>query len=61
MPHDAAGNLIQKGDLVKVTFVVKDVYASDEYCNCSLETVAPMYPGEHKTALTVNTKQVVKE
>jgi len=58
MPHDANGNVIKNGDRVKVAFIVKEVYQGEEYCNCSLETVHPMYPGEHKTALTVNTRQV---
>ncbi len=59
MPHDANGRVIQKGDRVDVPCVVTSISTGEEYCNCSLETVHPMYPGEYKTGITVNAKQVV--
>ncbi len=57
MPHDVNGRVIKKGDRVNVRCVVKEVQAGEEYCNCLLETVHPMYPAEHKTSLVVNTRQ----
>jgi hypothetical protein len=61
MPHDKHGNKLNSGDIVIVRFTVKDVYDGTDYCNLSLETVDPMYPGENKTALTLNTQQVELE
>ena len=57
MPHDKNGKLVEKGATVNVSFKVVDVYTGDDYCNASLETVEPMFPGDHKTGLTINTKQ----
>ncbi len=58
MPHDLNGKPVVEGDMVIVRFKVVSVTTGEEYCNASLETLEPMYPGEHKTALTVNTRQV---
>jgi len=60
MPHDKNGKLVENGARVRVDFIVTNVYQTegDGYCNASLETVEPMFPGQHKTSLTVNTKQV---
>lgn len=58
MPHDKNGTLVNVGAKVRVDFTVTQVYQGDDnYCNASLETVEPMFPGEHKTALTINTRQ----
>jgi hypothetical protein len=61
MPHDANGLPVKKGDLVNVPCIVNDVQLGEEYCNCTLETVHAMYPGENKTSIVVNAKQVVGE
>lgn len=58
MPHDKKGNPLRTGDVVAVRFTVRDVFPSEDYCNLNLETVEPMYPGEHRIALTLNTRQV---
>jgi hypothetical protein len=34
------------------------VSTGEEYCNVNLETVEPMFPGEYKSAITLNAKQV---
>lgn len=60
MPHDREGNLLSEGDIVMVPAVVKSVSTGTDYCNVSLETVESMYPGEHKSAMSLNAKQVVK-
>jgi hypothetical protein len=58
MPHDMNGNLLKPGDRVSMWFDVKVVQTGDEYCNLTLESVEPMYPGNSKTGLSVNAKQV---
>lgn len=60
MPHDKNGKLLKAGDAVLVPCVVKEVHAGEEYCNVQLETQEPMYPGEYKSGITLNAKQVVK-
>lgn len=61
MPHDAKGNLLQVGDEVIIRAKVKDVQTSEEYCNVTLVTTAPMPPYAEGTTLTLNTKQVEKD
>jgi len=60
MPHDKNSVPIVEGDRVYVECVVKQVMTGNEYCNVTLETVEPMYPGPFKSEITLNTKQVVK-
>lgn len=59
MPHDANGTLLEKGDVVELVCRVKDVQAGEEYCNLTIETVTPMYPGNSVSCVVVNAKQVV--
>lgn len=61
MPHDKNGQLLQVGDVVNLLCKVKHINTENEYCNLSLETVEPMYPGDYKTAISVNSKQVIKQ
>jgi hypothetical protein len=60
MPHDINGDELHVGDLVTVRCRVKRIELTEEYCNVSLETTEQMYPGTHYSALTLNSKQVVK-
>lgn len=60
MPHDRNGKLLEAGDSVKIDAVVKSVMTGEEYCNVTVETVEPMYPGDYKTTITLNAKQVEK-
>ena len=60
MPHDKNGQILKVGDKVNVPCVVKEVHAGDEYCNLSLETEEVMFPGEQKSGMVLNTKQVLK-
>jgi hypothetical protein len=60
MPHDKNGNLLEVGDLVGIKAVVTAIHAGEEYCNLSLETEEVMFPGDNKTALSLNAKQVKK-
>lgn len=58
MPHDMNDRLLQVGDRVTVEFEVVSISTAEEYCNCNIATVIPMYPGESKVQLWVNTRQV---
>lgn len=60
MPHDANGQTLKAGDRVTMEFEVTEVTELDNYCNISLESVLPIYPGTGKTALhAVNSRQVI--
>lgn len=61
MPHDKNGQLLKEGDLVNVPCVVKSITTGEEFCNLSVETTEPMYPGDQKNFITLNAKQVVKQ
>lgn len=60
MPHDKNGEPLVEGDLVMIPAVIKGISTGTDYCNLSLETVEPMFPGEHKTGISLNAKQVLK-
>ena len=60
MPHDKNGQLLAVGDKVTIEAVVTSVQTGEEYCNVGVETIEPMFPGEHKTGITLNAKQVIK-
>jgi len=60
MPHDMHGIPISVGDRVRVPAVVVQVTTGEEYCNVTLATELPMFPGEIKTSLVLNAKQVEK-
>lgn len=61
MPHDRDGKLLQVGDLVDVPCIVKEIHATEEFCNATLEIVQPMFPGNNRTTIVVNTKQSLKQ
>ena len=58
--HDKFGREIKAGDLVLVPCVVRETYQTDEYCNVKVSTTEPMFPGNERTTMTLNTRQVVK-
>jgi len=60
MPHDKNGQQLSVGDDVLIRATVTNVSAGEEYCNVNLETVEPMFPGEHKTPIVLNARQVEK-
>lgn len=37
---------------------VKEIHLTEEYCNVTLETAEPMYPGTNRTGIVLNAKQV---
>ena len=60
MPHDKLGQPLAVGDEVVVRCTVTEVQAGTEYCNLQVKTKEPMFPGNDKTTITLNAKQVVK-
>jgi hypothetical protein len=58
--HDMNGRPLSVGDSVLVPATITVVQATDEYCNISMETDVPMYPGTHKSTIALNAKQVSK-
>jgi hypothetical protein len=60
MPHDKNGEVLAVGDRVTVLCEVKTIYLTEEFCNVTLETVEPMFPGDNRCGVTLNAKQVVK-
>jgi hypothetical protein len=60
VPHDKNGERVRVDDLVTVRCRVTAVSLGDDFCNVSLETVEPMHPGDHKTGISLNARQVEK-
>jgi hypothetical protein len=61
MPHDRDGALLVVGDLVNIPARITGISSTgSEYCNLNLETVEKMYPGDYKSSVPLNAKQVVK-
>lgn len=60
MPHDRDGRLLSVGDTVNVPCRIKEIHNTEEYCNVTLETSQPMYPGNDRSSVVLNAKQVVK-
>ena len=58
MPHDRDGRELHVGDAVLVPCRVRQIHITEEFCNVELETSQPMYPGTHRTGITLNAKQV---
>lgn len=59
--HDRNGTLVKDGDIVLIEALVVSTYATEEYCNATLQIG---YDDEHgpyniRTNVTVNTKQVL--
>lgn len=60
MPHDKTGQLLAVGDRVLIECEVAEVYTGTDYCNVQLRTIDPMFPGDNRSVITLNAKQVVK-
>ena len=60
MPHDRDGKLLSVGDEVLVPCRIKTIHDTEGYCNVDLETLQPMYPGDTRSLVVLNAKQVVK-
>lgn len=58
MPHDKNGKPLKAGDKVIIRATISTVSEGDAYCNLTLATDEPMYPGTSKTGLNLNAKQV---
>jgi len=61
MPHDKNGKLLQAGDKVILRGTVKEVYTSEDYCNCAVVLEEKMPPDNTDTEIAaINTHQVEK-
>lgn len=60
MPHDKDGRELAVGDVVHVPARIESLTGGEEYCNASILTEEVMYPGAHRSSLTLNTRQVIK-
>ena len=60
MPHDKNGNLIIVGDILYIPVEVTRLQTGEEFCNAEVKTVEKMFPGEHYSNFTINTKQARK-
>jgi len=58
MPHDMNGNVLKAGDAVVVPCTVKEIQTGEEYCNVTLETNFVLYPGDARTSIVLNARQV---
>jgi len=59
--HDAKGRPLKKGDIALIPVVVNDTYASEEYCNVSLETLYGRRPDGNKEKFSaINTGQILR-
>lgn len=56
--HDINGTKLEVGDSIVVGGVITDLQSGEEYCNLTMVTDEVMFPGESKTTITLNTKQV---
>lgn len=62
MPHDMNKKLVKVGDQVLIPCVVTQVSEGEEYCNATVETLAPMHPSDRPSCFSINTQQlIVKE
>lgn len=59
--HTKDGHGVAVGDKLWLEVEVTNTTGGTEYCNCDVETVEPMFPGQNKNHLVINTKQAVKE
>lgn len=57
--HDKNGHPLQVGDRVTIEAVIQSASENPDFCNLSLVSVEPMYPGTAKTYFSLNAKQVV--
>lgn len=56
MPHDSIGNVIEVGDRVSMTFVVKDINQAIERCNVTLEAIDSAGLDEYKPIVACNAR-----
>lgn len=62
MPHDVNGKVLQTGDKVVIRGKVTQIFASENYCNCSVELDLKMPPDSATSVISaVNTRQLEKE
>lgn len=58
--HDKFGHALKPGDDVLIHAKVTECHEGDNYCNVTLETEEVMFPGDAKSTVNLNAKQVMK-
>jgi hypothetical protein len=59
--HDRLGQSLKKGDVVIVVAKIKELYATEEYCNVQLETLDGRRPDGQKESIgAINTGVLLK-
>lgn len=58
MPHTKDGMEVKEGEVYNLPIRVKSVQSSADYCNCTTETVEPMFPTNTPVVIVINTKQL---
>jgi len=60
--HDFKGKELNEGDIVIIPCRVKSLFATPDYCNVNLESIASMPPDrKHRLEIgAINTQQVVR-
>lgn len=58
MPHDRDSKLLAVGDMVDIGAKVKEIHQTENHCNVTLETETVMFPGDQRTTILLNAKQV---
>jgi hypothetical protein len=53
--HDAKGRELKAGDVVLIPAVIKSLYAGEDYCNASSESVIGRRPDGSKETYAFNT------
>ena len=56
--HDINGTELKVGDHVVIEGYILETSATEEFCNVKVETDEPMYPGDTKSIIWLNAKQV---
>ena len=58
--HDRNGQPLNVGDRVLIPGVITRAQTGTDFCNITVETDEKMFPGEYKSEISLNAKQVEK-
>lgn len=59
MPHDRDGRPLRVGDVAIVPVIIKEIHQTADWCNVTVETSEPMWPGHKYTTIVLNSAQVI--
>lgn len=58
MPHTKDGREVRQGESYNLPVRIIEVQSGENHCNCTCETVEPLFPTNQPNQLVVNTKQL---